>query len=198
MAVFRTQVPDIMQCNVIGSGFSTHFSLGVNWGSLMLSRFNFVLVYAAMPSLLAWYILYSAYLPSKFLEKHSCQYFWTLSILKMRGENLQRWGWIARKVESIPWYCKGELRLRMPTLGFWPSTLHCPQKSVISRYSWKPAHCHSNVFITGWCNCCSAVRGRWSHPQFRANRVGENAPNDSDSTPHATWWHYPPLLLVNQ
>ena len=45
------QNPDIMQCNVIGSGFSTHFSLGVNWGSLMLSRFNFVLVYVAMPSL---------------------------------------------------------------------------------------------------------------------------------------------------
>ena len=86
------QNPDIMQCNVIGSGFSTHFSLGVNWGSLMLSRFNFVLVYAAMPSLLAWYILYSAYLPSKFLEKHSCQYFWTLSILKMRGQNIVMFG----------------------------------------------------------------------------------------------------------
>ena len=42
--------------------------------------------------------------------------------------------------------------------------------------SWKPAHCHSFVFITGWCNYCCAVRRPWSHPQFCANRVGEDAP----------------------
>ena len=94
---------------------------------------------------------------------------------------------------SIPWYCKGELRSRIPTLGFWWSTLHCPQKSVISRYSWKPAHCHSFVFIAGWCNCCCVVRGPWSHPQFCANRSGEDAPTDSDGAPHDTipcyyWW----------
>ena len=130
------QNPDIMYCNVFGSGFS----IPSNCGSLVLSKFNIVLVYAEMQYVLAWCILYSADWPSRLLEKHSCQFVWNLSTLKTREENLQRWWWIARRVEPIPWYCKGELRSRMPTLGFRWGTLHCPQKSVFSRYSWKPAH----------------------------------------------------------
>ena len=136
-----------------------------------------------MPYVLAWCILYSADWPSRLLEKHSCQFFWKLSTLKMRGENLQRWGWIARKVEPIPWYCKGELRSRMSTLGFWWSTLHCPQKSVFSRYSWSlPFNCIHHC-------CCARTAG---HSMTEClSSLSVKSPSDARQTPQTrcTWKH---------
>ena len=87
------QNPNIMYCNIFGSGFCTHFSFGVNWASLVLSRFSFVLV-------LRGNAICAAVWPSRFPEKHICRRFWILSILKiMRGENCHlQWlsVWMAR------------------------------------------------------------------------------------------------------
>lgn len=83
------------------------------------------LYYAAMPSVQLFDHLPFDHLD--ILRNITAGAFWMLSILKiMRGENLQFTlsvrGWMTRGVEPI--------------------SLPCPQKFVISRYSWKPGHCH--------------------------------------------------------
>ena len=116
--------------------------------------------------------------------------------LKMEGENLQSIQWPGREVARILTWWGGEPSWRMPTHSSWWSTQHCPQKFVISRYSWKPAHWHSIVFITGWRHCGCAVTRQWSHPEFSPDWVGQNSADAAGSTAHATWWHYPQFLWL--
>ena len=138
----------------------------------------------------SWLVIY-------FIEKHNFCCFWISSILKREGRICRLRGWtMVRGVELIPLYWEGELRSGMPMLGFWPSILHCPQKFVISRFSWKPAHWHSIVFITGWRHCGCAVTRQWSHPEFSPDWVGQNSADAAGSTAHATWWHYPQFLWL--
>ena len=120
-----------------------------------------------------------------------CQY-WTW---EGRIYNFQTIGWMARGVVLVHSLFRGEKRSKMPMLGFWESTLHCPLKFAISRYNWKPAHWHSIVFITGRCHCGCAVARQWSHPECCAYWVGQNSPDAAGGTAHATWWHYPLLFF---
>ena len=181
-----------MYYTIFGSGFSTHLPLGVDQANLVIYTLNFVLVLLGnatctgmMYTTADWSSRFLRNITSVVSEHHR---YW-----KERGEFADwedgRWwgGW-----SWSPW----ELRSGMPMLGFWPSTLHCPQKFVISRYSWKPAHWHSIVLITGWRHCGCAVTRQWSHPEFSPDWVGQNSADAAGSTAHATWWHYPQFLWL--
>ena len=187
--------PHIMYYTIFGSGFSTYLPLGVDQANLVIYTLNFVLVLLGNATCTG--MMYTtADWSSRFLRNITAfasefPHYWS-AILKIRGGILQIREWTtARGVELIHLYSKGEQRSGMPMLGFWPSTLHCPQKFVISRYSWKPAHWHSIVLITGWRHWGCAFTRQWSHLEFCPNWVGQNSADAAGSTAHATWWHYP-------
>ena len=181
--------PHIMYYTIFGSGFSTHLPLGVDQANLMTYTLNFVLVLLGNATCTG--MMYTtADWSYRFLRNITAfasefPHYWS-AILKIRGGILQIREWTtARGVELIHLYSKGEQRSGMPMLGFWPSTLHCPQKFVISRYSWKPAHWHSIVLITGWRHWGCAFTRQWSHLEFCPNWVGQNSANAAGSTAHA-------------
>ena len=153
MAVFRTPISCIaMYLALVSASTSPWEWIQQVW---CFPDSVLCLYYAAMPTVQLFEHL-------DFQRNITAGTFWMLSILRiMRGENLKftdtqnKTGWRVRGVELIPSYFWGEPRSRTPMLGFWKSTLHCPKKFVISRYSWKPPHWYSIVPRLMWLLLCS-------------------------------------------